>query len=97
MRAVEAEGAGEKSRGVPLREHETVVRSGLRVCPVVAEMTVDEHGHEVGRRHAGGGVPRAGDGAGTDRVDAHLLPELPPALNRGHRCNVTGDMPDSRL
>jgi transaldolase len=39
----------------------------------------------------------AGDGAGTDGVDAELLPELPPALTVGHGCNVTRVVPDSRL
>ncbi len=42
-------------------------------------------------------MARAGNGARADRIDAQLLPELAPALSLGHGCNVTADMPDSRL
>ena len=54
-----AEDPVEERRCVALREDETVVRRGLRIRPVVAEVAVHEHGHEVGGRHAGGRVAGA--------------------------------------
>ena len=41
-------------------------------------------GHEVGSRHARGGMARAGLGRGPDRVDPELLPELAPELDVVH-------------
>ena len=73
-----------------LREHETVVRRSLRIRPVVAKVAVHEHRHEICSGHARSRMAGAGDRTGTNRVDAQLLPELPPALTLGHGCNVTG-------
>jgi hypothetical protein len=70
----------EQRRGVPLREDQVVVRRVPRSVEVVAQILAEEHGHELGRRHARGGVPRASAGARADAVHAQLLRERAPLL-----------------
>jgi hypothetical protein len=79
----------EQRRRMALGEDETVVRRRFRIRPVVPEMAVHQHRHEVGRGHPGGWVAGAGDRARADRVDAELLTQFAPTLSGGHGCNVT--------
>src|SRR5919112_6513534 len=53
-----------------------VVRLGLGLLPVVAEVASDEHRQEIGRRHARCRMTGAGAGAGPDRIDPQLPGEL---------------------
>ena len=61
-------------------EHRVVQRRGVALgedqVVVGPQVTVDEDGDQVGRRHRGGGVAGAGGGAGADGVHAQLLPQL---------------------
>ena len=66
----------QQRRRVPLREDQVVVRGGLRVIPVESQMPGDEHGEQVRSGHARGGMPRAGAGARSDRVDSQLGGDL---------------------
>src|SRR4029453_2041602 len=61
-----------------------VVRGALRVVEVVAEVLVDEDGHEIGGGHGGGRMPRLRRRAAAHGIDAQLLSELAPALDVGH-------------
>ena len=74
----------EERRSVPLREDQVVVRWVLGVVEVVAEVLVDQDGHEVGGRHRGRRVPRLRHRGGANRIDPQLLPELAPALRVAH-------------
>jgi hypothetical protein len=47
----------QQRRSVPLGEDQVVVVGVAGIIPVVAKMPGDEHGHEVGGRHAGRGMP----------------------------------------
>ena len=58
----------QQRRGVALGEDQVVVGGQPRVVPVVAQVPGDEHGEQIGRRHAGGRVPRACAGRRADRV-----------------------------
>ncbi len=54
-----------------------VVVRVVRPVPVVTQVACEQNGHQVGGRHAGGGVPGAGGGAGADCVGAQLGGQLP--------------------
>ena len=62
----------QQRRGVALGEDQVVVGGQPRVVPVVAQVPGDEHGEQIGRRHAGGRVPRACAGRRADRVHPEL-------------------------
>lgn len=66
----------QQGRGVSLGEDQVVVGRVLRLLPVVAEMTGHQYGHQVGGGQAGGGVARAGRGAGPHGVHTELLGEF---------------------
>jgi hypothetical protein len=53
-----------------------VVGRVVGVLPVVVEMAGQQHGHHVGRGHAGSGMTGAGGGAAADRVHPQLLGQL---------------------
>ena len=74
----------EERRCVAFREDETVVRGALRLGEVEAQVAVDEDGHQVGCGHRGRRVPRLRRRAHPHGVDAELLSELAPSLDRGH-------------
>ena len=71
------------------REDEPVVPQVVRVVEVVAEVLRDQHGHQVGRGHARGGVPGLGCGGWADGVHPELLTKLAPELDVVHAGNVT--------
>ena len=48
----------------------------LRVGVVDPKVPVQQHRHQLGCRHGGGGMAGAGGGAGPDRVDPQLFREL---------------------
>jgi hypothetical protein len=83
-RAGGAEDRVEERRGVALGEDEPVVVRVVRVVEVVAQVLREEDGHQVGRRHARGGMAGARLRRGPDRVDPELLPQLAPELNVVH-------------
>ena len=66
----------QQRRRVPLGQDEMVVVRVVRLVPVT-QVACEQNGHQVGRRHAGGGVPGAGGGAGADCVGAQLGGQLP--------------------
>ena len=74
----------EKRRGVTLGEDEMVVGRGVWVVPVVAQVTRHQHRDQVSRRHARGGMTRAGAGRGPDRVDPELRRQLCDGVEAGH-------------
>ena len=63
-------------RRVALGEDQVVAMGIVGAGIVELQMPVEQHGHELGRRHGGGGMARAGGGAGPDRIDPQLLREL---------------------
>ena len=66
----------QQGRGVPLGEDQVVVARIARFVPVVAEVPADQHGQQVGGRHAGGRMARPGRGTRPDRVHPQLLGEF---------------------
>ncbi len=85
----------EKCRSVALREDQAIVRRALRGVEVVAQVPVDEHGHQVGCRHRRGWVARLRLGAHADRIDPKLLPKLASALGVAHAGHSTVVFPRS--
>src|SRR4029450_6289521 len=73
-----------------LREDEPVVRRRLRRGEVVPQVPGQEHGHQGGGGHPGGGVPRLRGGRAAHGVDPKLLTELAPELDVVHVGNVAG-------
>jgi hypothetical protein len=86
----------QQCRRVALREHEPVVRRALRRVEVEAEVSVDEHRHEVGGGHRGRRVPGLRGRAHPDGVDAELLPQLATAVGVGHVSHSRFAFPRSR-
>jgi hypothetical protein len=84
-----AEDRVEERRGVALREDQPVVAQVVGVVPVVAEVLRDQNRHQVGGRHARGGMPGLRGSSRADRIDPELLAELAPDVDVAHRCNVT--------
>jgi hypothetical protein len=68
----------QQRRGVPLGEDQVVVVGVARPGEVVAEILIEQHGHQVCRRHRRGRMARTCGGGGADRVDAQLLRKLAP-------------------
>jgi hypothetical protein len=79
----------EEGRGMAFGEDEPVVPQVVRAIEVVAEVFRDQHGHQVGRGHARGGVPGLGGGRRPDGVHPELLAKLAPELDVVHAGNVT--------
>ena len=63
--------------GVSFGQNEVVVVRMVRALPVVAQVAREQYGHQVGGRHARGGMPGPRGGAAADRVDSQLLSQLP--------------------
>ena len=78
-------------RRVALGEDQVVVARVLGVLEVEVQVLVEQDGHEVGRRHRGGGVARVGLRGGADRVDAELLAELAHAATSSSRLDSTSE------
>ena len=75
-----AEEAVDERRRVPFREDEPVVGGAARLVEVVAEVSGEEDGGEIGRRHRRGRMTGARLRARAHRVDPQLLSQLPPEL-----------------
>ena len=59
-----------------LGEDKPIVMGIPGLVEVIPEVFRKQHRHQVGRRHSGGRVPRAGLCRGADGIDAQLLPKL---------------------
>ncbi len=80
----------EQRRRVPFGEDQVVVERVVRLIEVVGEVFGEQHRHQVGGGHRGGGVPRAGGGAGADAVDAQLLRHRGPEVSAGQWSGLDG-------
>jgi hypothetical protein len=69
---------------MPLREDQAIVRRALRIVEVVAEVGGEEHRRQVGGGHGRRRVAGAGFRTCANRIDAQLLPELPPEVRVVH-------------
>jgi hypothetical protein len=74
----------EERRRVALREDQTVVRRSVGCGEVVLQVLGQQDRHQVGAGHPRGGVTGLRSGRATHRIDAELLPELPPELKVVH-------------
>jgi len=70
----------EQRGGMSLGEDQPVVRRVLRAVEVVAEMVREQHGHQVGGRHARRRVARLRRRRRPDRVHPQLLAEFAKLL-----------------
>ena len=61
-----------------LGEDKSIVVGIPGLVEVVPEVVREQDRHQVGRRHSGGRVPRAGLCRGTNGIDAQLLSQLTP-------------------
>ena len=78
-------------RRVPLGEDEVVVARILGGLEVEVQVLLEQDRHQVGGRHRGGGVARAGLCGGADRVDPQLLAELAHAATSSSRLDSTSE------
>src|SRR5260370_6073976 len=74
-----------------LGKDQVVVVRVVRIGEVVAQMLVQQDGHEIGRRHRRRGVPGAGRGGAADAVYAQLLRELVPIVLCRHFSLLTSN------
>src|SRR5215208_5006798 len=70
---------------MPLGEDQMVVVRIPRVVEIVAQVTRQQHRHQVGRRHGRGRMARARGGGAADTVHAELLGQLANLGVESHR------------